>query len=109
MANTSENIPVGGQFIAPAIEDDTVADDTTNHTSSQEASTDPTAEDITAFVETAQKLGKELDSIVVGQERVVRELLLALLSGGHVLLEGVPGLGKTLLVRTLSDALALKF
>jgi MoxR-like ATPase len=46
---------------------------------------------------------------VVGQEGVIRELLLALFAGGHVLLEGVPGLGKTLLVRTLADALALKF
>ncbi len=51
----------------------------------------------------------ELCSIIVGQERVIRELLLALFAGGHVLLEGVPGLGKTLLVRTLSDALELKF
>ena len=104
MANTSENTPVGAQSITSTIDDDA-----TNHTSSQEASTAPTAEDITAFVETAQKLEKELDSIVVGQERVIRELLLALLAGGHVLLEGVPGLGKTLLVRTLSDVLALKF
>jgi MoxR-like ATPase len=112
MANTGENIPAGGQFIAPAIDNDTVDDitgNTTNHTSTQEASTEPDAEAITAFIETAQKLEKELDSIVVGQERVIRELLLALLAGGHVLLEGVPGLGKTLLVRTLSDALALKF
>src|SRR2546421_8059171 len=106
MANKSENTPVEAQFVAS---DAIVDDDATNHTSTQEASTEPGVEDITAFVETAQKLGKELDSIVVGQERVVRELLLALLSGGHVLLEGVPGLGKTLLVRTLSDALALKF
>ncbi len=65
--------------------------------------------DITEFMETAQKLEQELQSVVVGQERVIRELLLALLAGGHVLLEGVPGLGKTLLVRTLSDALSLKF
>ncbi|MBA2394198.1 MAG: AAA family ATPase [Ktedonobacteraceae bacterium] len=57
----------------------------------------------------AQRLEKELSAIVVGQERVVRELLLALFAGGHVLLEGVPGLGKTLLIRTLSDALTLKF
>src|SRR5437588_2155746 len=106
MANKSENTPVEAQFVAS---DAIVDDDATNHTSTQEASTEPGVEDITAFVETAQKLGKELDSIVVGQERVVRELLLALLSGGHVLLEGVPGLGKTLLVRTLADALALKF
>lgn len=106
MANKSENTSGGSQFTASNA---TVDDDATNHTSIQEASTEPSVEDITAFVETAQKLGKELDSIVVGQERVIRELLLALLSGGHVLLEGVPGLGKTLLVRTLSDALALKF
>src|SRR5712692_5631259 len=69
----------------------------------------PAEADITAFIDTAKQLEHELSSIVVGQERVVRELLLALLAGGHVLLEGVPGLGKTLLVRTLSDALALKF
>jgi MoxR-like ATPase len=69
----------------------------------------PSEADVTEFITIAQQLEKELDSIVVGQERVIRELLLALLAGGHVLLEGVPGLGKTLLVRTLSDALALKF
>lgn len=69
----------------------------------------PGEADITTFMQVAQSLEKELSSIVVGQERVIRELLLALLAGGHVLLEGVPGLGKTLLVRTLSDALDLKF
>ncbi len=69
----------------------------------------PGEADIETFVEIAQQLEDELCSIVVGQERVIRELLLALLAGGHVLLEGVPGLGKTLLVRTLSDALELKF
>lgn len=69
----------------------------------------PTEADIAVFMDIAQQLERELCSIVVGQERVIRELLLALFAGGHVLLEGVPGLGKTLLVRTLSDALALKF
>jgi MoxR-like ATPase len=69
----------------------------------------PGEADIETFIGIAQQLENELCSIVVGQERVIRELLLALLAGGHVLLEGVPGLGKTLLVRTLSDALALKF
>src|SRR6266581_4526217 len=69
----------------------------------------PGQADIEAFIDIAQQLEHELCSIVVGQEQVIRELLLALFSGGHVLLEGVPGLGKTLLVRTLSDALALKF
>src|SRR6266487_2580299 len=69
----------------------------------------PGEADIQAFIDIAQRVEHELCSIVVGQEQVIRELLLALLAGGHVLLEGVPGLGKTLLVRTLSDALALKF
>ncbi len=69
----------------------------------------PSESDIETFVEVAQRLENELRSIVVGQERVIRELLLALFAGGHVLLEGVPGLGKTLLVRTLADALTLKF
>src|SRR5690242_10183298 len=74
-----------------------------------EAAQGPSEADITTFMHIAQSLEKELSTIVVGQERVIRELLLALLAGGHVLLEGVPGLGKTLLVRTLSDALDLKF
>ena len=65
--------------------------------------------DIETFMHIAQQLESELCSIVIGQERVIRELLQALFAGGHVLLEGVPGLGKTLLVRTLSVALALKF
>ena len=46
---------------------------------------------------------------VVGQSEVVRQTLVALLAGGHVLLEGVPGLGKTLLVRTLGQALDLRY
>src|SRR5438128_7215949 len=69
----------------------------------------PSEADITEFIDIAQQLEKELTAIVIGQELVVRELLLALLAGGHVLLEGVPGLGKTLLVRTLADTLSLKF
>ncbi len=64
---------------------------------------------VETFMDISRRLEQELRSIVVGQERVIRELLLALFAGGHVLLEGVPGLGKTLLVRTLADALALKF
>ncbi len=70
---------------------------------------EPSEQDISEFIDIAQKLEQELQTIVVGQERVIRELLQALFAGGHVLLEGVPGLGKTLLVRTLSEALTLKF
>jgi MoxR-like ATPase len=69
----------------------------------------PGEADIASFIELASRLEHELCSIVIGQEQVIRELLLALFAGGHVLLEGVPGLGKTLLVRTLADALSLKF
>jgi MoxR-like ATPase len=78
-------------------------------TASTEETEEPGEADIEMFMHLAQDLESELRSIVVGQERVIRELLLALFAGGHVLLEGVPGLGKTLLVRTLSDALVLKF
>src|SRR5438093_10838811 len=59
----------------------------------------PSEADITQFIDIARRLEKELCSIVIGQERVVRELLLALLAGGHVLLAGMPGLVKTRLVR----------
>ncbi len=54
-------------------------------------------------------LETEIGKVIVGQRDTVRGVLTCLFSGGHVLLEGVPGLGKTLLVRTLADALALSF
>jgi MoxR-like ATPase len=73
------------------------------------ATAEPDEADIKEFIDIARSLEEELRSIIVGQERVIRELLLAFFAGGHILLEGVPGLGKTLLVRTLADALALKF
>jgi MoxR-like ATPase len=46
---------------------------------------------------------------VIGQERVVEQVLLCILAGGHALLEGVPGLGKTLLVRTMADVMDMKY
>lgn len=52
---------------------------------------------------------KEVGKFIVGQDEVVENVLIAILCGGHVLLEGVPGLGKTALVNTLSQALDLKF
>src|SRR5262245_15045619 len=55
------------------------------------------------------KLRREIAKVIVGQDDIVEGTLTALIAGGHVLLEGVPGLGKTLLVRTLSDALHLSF
>jgi len=52
---------------------------------------------------------REIAKIIVGQDDVVEGVLICLLSGGHVLLEGVPGLGKTTLLRTLARALQLKY
>src|SRR5688500_17991839 len=54
-------------------------------------------------------LRDEVSKVIVGQLGILDDTLMALIAGGHVLLEGVPGLGKTLLVRTLADALHLKF
>lgn len=51
----------------------------------------------------------ELGKVIVGHRQIIRHTLLCLLTGGHVLLEGVPGLGKTLLVRTLGQVLDLSF
>ncbi len=64
---------------------------------------------VAAFAESAQRLEAAVQTVIIGQAEVVRETVIALLAGGHVLLEGVPGLGKTLLVRTLSSALDLSF
>ena len=64
---------------------------------------------VRSFTETGRRLEETIGQVVVGQHTVVREVLIAVLAGGHVLLEGVPGLGKTLLVRTLGQALSLHF
>ena len=52
---------------------------------------------------------KELHKVVVGQDQVIEELMIAIFARGHALLVGVPGLAKTLLIRTLADTLSLKF
>jgi MoxR-like ATPase len=57
----------------------------------------------------ARALEAEIQRAVIGQERVVHELVLALLAAGHVLVEGVPGLGKTLLVRSMAAAVEGQF
>ncbi len=61
------------------------------------------------FRETAASIESEVGKIIVGQEDVLRHVLIGILSGGHVLLEGVPGLGKTMLIRTLGEVLSLDF
>lgn len=110
MANTSDKHASDVTTSAHTTFSSNGRDSSVNETTSKAAATETLSEtDISTFMDIAQRLEQELCSIVVGQERVIRELLLALFAGGHVLLEGVPGLGKTLLVRTLSDALTLKF
>jgi MoxR-like ATPase len=61
------------------------------------------------FREISAALETEVARVIVGQSNVVRHVLVAILAGGHVLLEGVPGLGKTMLIRTLGDVLNLEF
>ena len=59
--------------------------------------------------EVARRLEAELGKAIVGQQRVIREILIAFLAGGHCLLRGVPGLAKTLLIKTLAECVNLKF
>ena len=64
---------------------------------------------VKTFRDDYAKLRTEIAKAIVGHDEIVEGVLICLFAGGHVLLEGVPGLGKTLLIRTLSDALLLKF
>jgi MoxR-like ATPase len=63
----------------------------------------------TLFRERFQRIANEVGKVIVGHQEVIQEVLLSLFCGGHVLLEGVPGLGKTLLVKTLSRCLDLRY
>src|SRR5215471_14277598 len=64
---------------------------------------------IQRFTESYAALREEIGKVIVGHEAIVDGTLIAVFAGGHVLLEGVPGLGKTLLVRTLGEVLHLSF
>jgi MoxR-like ATPase len=66
-------------------------------------------EEVRAHAESAGRLLAELKRVVLGQDAVLREAVLALIARGHVLLEGPPGTAKTLLVRALNEALGLQF
>jgi MoxR-like ATPase len=69
----------------------------------------PSSTTLTRAAELATRLEAEIGRVVVGQRHVIREILIAFLSGGHCLLRGVPGLAKTLLIRKLAEAVDLKF
>jgi len=68
-----------------------------------------TEADVAALLERLTALRREVARVIVGQEQAIEELLLTFLAGGHGLLEGVPGLAKTLMIRTLADAVDLSF
>ncbi|NPV11536.1 MAG: MoxR family ATPase [Ignavibacteria bacterium] len=66
-------------------------------------------EAVEALSSSIKKLKQEIKKVIVGQDEIIENLLIALLSKGHCLLIGVPGLAKTLLIKTLAQALDLKF
>ena len=61
------------------------------------------------FRRIAAAVEDEVGKLIVGQQTTLREVLICLIAGGHALLEGVPGLGKTMLIRTIADTLDLQF
>src|SRR3979409_179088 len=65
---------------------------------------DRLTEDVTKFQSRFTALKAEVGKVLVGQDEMLHRLVLGLVAGGHVLLEGVPGLAKTLVIRTLADA-----
>ena len=65
--------------------------------------------DVQRFAEVVEAIRREVGKVLVGQEEIVEGVLIALVAQGHVLIEGVPGLGKTLLVRALGRVLSLSF
>ncbi len=65
--------------------------------------------EVRALLDKIPRLRQEIGKVIIGQHEVIEELLTAFLAGGHCLLQGLPGLGKTLLIRTLSQAVDLTF
>jgi MoxR-like ATPase len=64
---------------------------------------------IKAIIAKVPYLKQEIQKVIIGQDQVLEEMIIALMAGGHCLLEGVPGLAKTLMVKTLSQAMHLSF
>jgi MoxR-like ATPase len=71
--------------------------------------TRPSALTFEAAADVVQRLDDQVGRVIIGQRQVRREVLVCILAGGHCLLRGVPGLAKTLLIKTLADAVSLTF
>ena len=69
----------------------------------------PTPSSTEQLLATAVRLREEVGKRIVGQQQVVEEVLIAMLAGGHALLVGVPGLAKTLMIRSIAEAMTLDF
>lgn len=67
------------------------------------------AQEVSTLTGKLSDLKKEIGKVIIGQEETIEQLLITFLAGGHALLEGVPGLAKTLMIRTLSQAIDLNF
>src|SRR6187549_969316 len=75
-----------------------------------EAKSQPAAElSVEEFADRARAIEAEIKSVIVGQDDLVRQTLICLIANGHALLEGVPGLGKTMLVKTIADVIDCTF
>jgi MoxR-like ATPase len=68
-----------------------------------------TEKSVSELIDKLSDLKQEIKKVIVGQEEIIDQLLITFLAGGHALLEGVPGLAKTLMIRTLSEAIDLRF
>ena len=68
-----------------------------------------TEKSVTELIGKLKDLKQEIKKVIVGQDEIIDQLLITFLAGGHALLEGVPGLAKTLMIRTLSEAIDLRF
>jgi MoxR-like ATPase len=75
----------------------------------EDVSREFTEEEVGELLQKLGQLRQELGKVIIGQRQTLESLLVALLAGGHCLLEGVPGLAKTLMVRTLADVIQLSF
>ena len=65
--------------------------------------------DVENLIELKEKFDKEISKVIIGQNKIIDQIFIALLSNGHIILEGVPGLAKTLLINSIAKALDLNF